>query len=217
MNDKVAVLIPTYNRPYILTKCVNALINSILEIDNVHIFIGNDGDQEVQDWGPKTTVWTNPSGSLGANLNRLIRLARNKGFHYALQMDDDHILKKEFSLESHIEAMNKDSEIGWVRLWGVDDHRYTANLWQGYWRVKWDSKELYITSNRPHIKRLDFHDYYGYYPEGLKLGETEESFCHQTKNIGKENLVGMKVCVPLCFDDKNSWDHIGHSWQQQGF
>ena len=216
MNDKVAILIPTYNRNMILNRCVRALLDNILEVDNIHILIGNDGDQRTISNGPKVTVFQEPTGSLGANLNRLINYAMAHDFDYFLQMDDDHILQEELSLEPHIYAMNEDSEIGWIRLWGVDDHRYTADLWHGYWRVKWESKELYITSNRPHIKRRDFHQYYGYYPEGLKLGATEEAFCHQTRDRGRENLIGMKVCVPLCFDDKKSWDHVGHSWQQRG-
>lgn len=38
------------------------------------------------------------------------------------------------------------------------------------------STEAYIYSNMPHLKHRRWHDYYGQYPEGLKQGQTEETY-----------------------------------------
>jgi hypothetical protein len=56
-----------------------------------------------------------------------------------------------------------------------------------------------------------FHSFYGYYPAGLKLGETEERYCHMVKNQMKAAgapLIGiMPEWIPM------HYDHIGKSYQ----
>lgn len=214
----VAVLIPTYNRFNVLVQALGALVTNIKGV-RIHPVVGNDYPEPLSSNFPHKglmpDVLDEPTGSLGANLNRLIKYATQGGFEYIMQMDDDHILKDKLDLAPHIEALQDGSGIGWVRLMGCGFHRLTADLYGHYWAVRWDSPEVYITSNRPHLKRADWHMKFGLYPEGLTLGLTEEGFCHQCRDVGKADPDALKVAIPLTYDEF-CWDHVGDSWQLKG-
>ncbi len=209
---KVAVIIPTYDREMILGSCIAHLEKNLLGSE-LFFYIGNDHpEKNVPMITKNMKVFNSPTGSLGANLNRLIRQADHDGFEYIFQLDDDHILLKPLDLTPHVQALKGNNDIGWIRLMGVAAHKYEASLIEDYWVVKWSSPELYITSNRPHLKTVKFHEINGLYPEGKKLGETEEGFCHQCKdNFATRH----QVAIPLTYDD-TIWDHVGHSWQMEG-
>ena len=78
----------------------------------------------------------------------------------------------------------------------------------------------------PHLKHRRFHDYFGLYPEGMKLGETEEAFCHQCKrkvalwnkrkDKKEDDAAPPYVAVPLNSDSETAWMHVGDSWQAKG-
>lgn len=233
----IAVIIPTYNRTSILVDTVDCLQTMAMYPGTLEFYIGVDNDKEgyqaVADkiWtrnqtlkchvfdGPRRTGLKS-GGYLGANLNMLLNRAIANGHQIFMQMDDDHQLSRALDLSPHVEKLMTDDSIGWIRLMGVGFHRYCACLQGHYWRVRWDSPELYIPSNRPHLKHKRFHDVFGVYPTGLKLGETEESFCHQCKNVALAAMAQGKstpdVAVPLSVLTESSWNHVGQSLQLQG-
>lgn len=217
--NKLAILIPTYNRKDILFRSIKALEWRMHGVEKFY-FVGDDyGDLEQDELDgiseSPVTLLTTTMGSLGANLNRLIRMAERMNFEYLLQMDDDHVLTQPIDMAPFVSAVGKGNEIGWIRLMGVGWHNYVARLRGQYWLVDWNSPEVYITSNRPHIKHISFHKHFGMYPEGKKLGETEESFCHQCKDKGKSTPSPF-VAVPLGFNTETTWEHVGDSWQGKG-
>lgn len=224
----ISVIIPTYNRLQIVADTVHALNQLLIYPGKIWYWLGVDNDNEnarqVHDFivrqcgvsvhaieGPRRR--TRKSGSLGANLNMLIREC---GSDLIMQMDDDHLLLRAIDLKCHVEKLMNDKTSGWVRLMGVGFHNYCGCMDGLYWRVNWDSPELYITSNRPHLKHRRFHEYFGLYPEGLKLGETEETFCHGCKDAAVRKGGGPQVLVPIDVMTESSWDHIGASFQLQG-
>jgi len=76
--------------------------------------------------------------------------------------------------------------------------------------VRWDCKEHYVTSCRPHLKHKRFHDYYGMYPEDLKTGETESYFCQLCKNKWFETKSGPDMLIPLMeLLPDEAWKHMG--------
>ena len=219
----IAVLIPTYNRAATVAAAVKGFRTHAATHypGKVTFYVGCDGDDEtpsVFTGVDDVVVFDNgtPLG-LGANLNMLISSTTEP---VLFQMDDDHILKQEIDLTSHVHALYDNEKIGWIRLYGVGFHKYVAHLDGHYWIVRWDSPELYINSMRPHIKLRAWHAKYGMYPEGVRLGQTEEQFCHQCKNIGVKDVANwsssMHVAIPLIGDTENSWDHVGSSWQAKG-
>jgi glycosyltransferase involved in cell wall biosynthesis len=208
----VSVIIPTYNRPWILKQTIQGLKRNLSYSGAVHFWIGADGDPSVGKMFAghhDITVIRGPNRGLGANLNRLINSTPD---NYLFQLDDDHLLLKPLSLDRHAIKLRDDETTGWIRLMGVAYHDYIARLEESYWRIYWQSPELYIPSNRPHLKHRRFHDHFGLYQEGLKLGETEEAFCQQCK----DKKSGPSVLVPLDVLTESGWDHIGESWQLEG-
>lgn len=231
----IACLIPTYNRPDILPMTIKLLDENLGYPGRIVYFVGNDGDIDVapvlvetlsEDIRERLQIICGPrrengSGGLGDNLNKLLRVTANYHIDYLLQMDDDHWLIKPIDLVPHVIQLMDDGA-GWIRLMGIGSHHYTATLEGNYWYVHWDSEgpySLYIPSNRPHLKHRRFHDFYGYYPEGMKLGETEESFCHQCRRAWRtatENDNPPSVLVPLNNNSESAWMHVGVSWQSKG-
>lgn len=240
----VAILIPTYNRVQILIQTITLLEQNLRYSGVKRYFIGNDGDEVIKYLaealpssnllsrisalvGPRRKyAKSNKFTGLGANLNMLIKHV--KAFDLMFQLDDDHHLVQPLWLDPHVVELLDNDNIGWIRLMGVSHHHYTATLEGHYWQIHWGSEgpySLYIPSNRPHLKHRRFHDYFGLYPEGMKLGETEEAFCHQCKrtwelwdnNIEHEaDFVPPCVAVPLNSESETAWMHVGDSWQSKG-
>ena len=236
----ISVIIPTYNRPEILRQCLNALVDNLSYSGCITYYVGNDGDNiTIPMDGPRFFVAdrnyliildgprkaNKPDQGLGANLNMLLGCTTDDFF---LQLDDDHILQEKLDLDRHVKFLLENPEAGWIRLMGIANHDYTADLRGNYWRVRWDSAgnySLYITSNRPHLKTRRFHDFFGYYPVNKTLGETEEGFCHQCKHVAAtwedaepHDVIVPQVCIPLNLEpnSESGWAHIGDSWQKQG-
>lgn len=233
----VMVGIPAYNRPDTICMTIGLLINSLKYSGNVHIVVSEDGDfQATVEAVMKerradsacfpaititgkhigtVTIVKGPQKGLGANLNHLLGIAETNGYDFIINMDDDHWLMKPLDLDPHVKHLLEDEQAGWIRFYGIGHHDYVGELRGRYWYVRWNSPSLYITSFRPHLKHIRFHKWFGKYPEGLKLGQTEESFCHQCKDIARKKG-GPRVLVPLLGD--LDWEHgIGvESWQGKG-
>jgi glycosyltransferase involved in cell wall biosynthesis len=242
----VSVLIPTYNRANIVRGTVAFLNLNLLYDGPVTFIVGVDGDDNTAETlnsirlpgGRGLVVLDGPrrqglsDTGLGANLNMLMAASQDD---IVIQMDDDHHLVSPLNITPHVKHLTGKSTplpgcksfsseaAGWIRLMGVGFHSYTATLRGMYWYVHWDSVgeySLYIPSNRPHIKHRRFHKHYGKYPVNMKLGETEEAFCHQCRNKANEH-VGDRweiphVLVPLNSQSETAWKHVGHSFQTQG-
>lgn len=230
--EKVGVIIPTYNRRAIVLECMRALwvhINDAVLI----FYVGIDGTDDTIEFlrmyekkapclGVQVIpVENKPRLGLGANLNNLLRMCQED---YIIQLDDDHILTRSIDLAPHIQKLKDDRTAGWIRLMGIGSHNYRATLKGDYWYIDWQCQELYIPSNRPHIKHKRFHEFFGYYPVARKLGETEEGFCHQCKDKAREAIEHSQavpaplphVLVPLNSNSETAWQHVGQSFQLQG-
>lgn len=198
----------------------------------VEILVGDDSPEldeflaDIEQEDLARYFWHGEQYGLGRNLNSLLVKAQEMGIDYCLQQDDDHWLVKELDITPHVKKLIEDDTAGAIRLMGVGGHRYRANLDGRYWRIDWESPEVYIASNRPHLKKISrFHGQYGMYPEGLKLGLTEESFCHICIDTARlkstRGLPTVDVLVPLDVMTESSWQHSeqhgGISWQARGF
>lgn len=224
----LSILIPTYARYETLIEAIIRLNRFLAYPGKVTIYVGDDTPQDQQAltcYGVgdiPIIVISQPSGSLGANLNRLLRATPD---NLLMQMDDDHLLTGPLDLEPHARRLLEDESAGWVRLWlpectcdGSHYYKFSAQMKGGYWRVE-PYSELYGPSNRPHIKHRRFHKHYGPYSEGLKLGATEEEFCHRWQDKASKEP-GPDVLIPVHLGDPRTWLHgadVGvKSWQSEG-
>lgn len=173
-------------------------------------------------------VNTEKNGGWGRNVNNGNNAVTTE---FTFFIEDDKILRKALDLRVGIAAMMEMPYIGMMRYRGTAGdhlilHHMEVNItkwlpdYQGgvglsgrltYCLIDQGSPALNIYSHGPHLKRSNFHQFYGAYPEGLKLGPTEEAMAFQVKEKmpkpGAPPIGILPEWISLWFDD------IGQSWQ----
>ena len=218
----LSIVIVTYNRLDTLCATLNALREHLYYTGDTRVFVADDGSDDgtqamlAESW-PSVTLVQSQRGGLGANTNAGLRAAFAHS-DYVLQLQDDMHLRSHLDLHPHIALLRDDPTCGFIRLWGVGGHKYVGNLEGNYWRIWWNSDELYIPSDRPHVKHRRFHEYFGMYPEGLATAHTEEQWCHNCKDRAGIGGTRLDVFVPQGIDTERSWEHMhwGDRWRDKG-
>ena len=230
----VAVCIPTFNRAPIVRRTVELVLSNLHYAGPIHVIVGCDGDDDTPDQieqirdtppGRVVTVLRSRAGGLGANMNRLIRLAQSQGISMHLGMDDDHHLIAPLRLDRHVRKLMTDASAGWIHLLmeakgdeHFDRYQFTASLDSDhYWRIHWDCMERFVMSFRPHLAHMRWFEVMGYLAEGLRTGETEWEYSGRCKQRGMAGA-GVNAYVPLVAHDAETWHHAngGVSWNQMG-
>lgn len=206
----LTVILTTFNRDRLLRESIQRMRQNLFYSGGVQYLVGADGNLPlpgVLDDLPCVTVIPGPNRGFGANLNSLLRSVQTD---IVFQTCEDINLMQPLYLDAHVQKLLEDPTAGWIRLMWIGAHNYIARLDGSYWRISWDSPELYIPSCRSHLKHRRFHDYYGMYPEEPGSGTVEESFCHQCINRHRETHAGPDVLVPLfsVLPDE-AWVHTG--------
>lgn len=218
----LAINVVTYNRKETLRGTLQRLSRHLWYEGPTHVIVADDGSDDGtqtmlrRDFPNVVLVQSRRTG-LGANTNAGLRACLQRA-DLVLQLQDDMHLLGTLDIHPHVERLLKDPTCGFIRLWWVGGHRYQGALEENYWRIWWHSPELYIPSDRPHLKHRRWHDFYGFYPEGLKTGETEDAWCHQCKRKAALGLRQLDVFVPLSVDLEKSWEHMEYArrWRDQG-
>lgn len=146
-------------------------------------------------------------------------------------IEDDYILFQPLDLTLGVAIMLARTDLGMLRYRGTSGHHLVyhateANLdsvlpdyQQGlglpgrvtYLQIDSGSPDLYIYSHGAHLRHVRFDQFYGEYPTGLKLGQTEEAFAHTVKDgmkrPGAPAVAILPEWIPMWFD------HIGQSYQ----
>jgi glycosyltransferase involved in cell wall biosynthesis len=212
------VLVTTYNRKNMLLECLARLQQ--LSPAPTAVVVADDGSD---DGTPAAVAERFPSADVTATNRRGLGANTNTGLHAAfgsadivLQLQDDIFLRTPLDLTPHIAALQSEeyADVAWIRLANVHSHGLNAAMRRDYWIIDWNSPGVYIASDQVHIKHRRFHDVYGYYPEGLRIGDTENTWCGDVKARGQQ-LGAPRVAVPVYLNGQQ-WTHEGASWQSQG-
>lgn len=163
----------------------------------------------------------------GANVNAGMRYCLQHS-DYVFLCEDDYVALRDLDLEAGVALLESTEDlhkpgpaparepIGLVRFDGIAAHWLNLQLREAdtrigavsYLKIGLDSPFLNAYSHRPHLKHKRFHEAYGYYPEGLRLGETESAFAHAVK--GKASGPWL---VTLGDGIERAFEHIGKSRQ----
>lgn len=166
----------------------------------------------------------------GANANNAISKCEHDIVFF---IEDDYVLTRPLDLSPFVALLLENDAVGLVRMDGIAGHRgincqtaetnirdYLPGHRDGvgglgdvhYWLIDQRSSHLNVYSNRPHLKHRRFHEFYGPYPEGYRLGQTESMFAHTVKDKMRANPnAAPALAIPL---NANSYfDHIGVSFQ----
>lgn len=237
----VDLIVITYNRFDIILKTISALEEKLIyPREHLRYLIADDctpGDYKQRLL--ETSVFKNlynvefvpadHNGGWGTNANRALAYSTAP---YIFQTEDDKILHKTLDLQLGVAIMEAKQEIGLLRYRGIAGdhmvlHLFEANIDQhmkdyiegtglpakvSYLLFDSGSPGLYIYSHGPHLKRKNFHEFYGKYPEGLRLGATEESYAHMVKDKMRHDPFVPVIAIQPDWI-VNWFDDIGISFQ----
>jgi len=205
---EVTVLVCTYNRVKELTETLQLLAER-LDYPNLKWLICDDASPDgyvtklkklpiVKKLEAKV-VSTDQNSGWGANVNNgLVHVTTD----YIFFTEDDKRIGRDLDLRLGIALMETKPDVGMVRYKGTagshtvfhqfqtdvrgvipdyQDGSYGLPGYMTYLQLDSGSPTLHLYSHGPHLKHRRFHEFYGAYPEGLKLGQTEENFAHIVK------------------------------------
>lgn len=226
----LGIYVPTFNRAAIVRRTVELLIQNVVYDGPIQIHVGVDGTDDTADKlhglneTPSRSIFVHPypSGSLGANVNRMVMSMRQRGVKIMMGLDDDHWLVQPLMLDRHVRKLHEDSTAARVHLMleavgddNWDSYDFVATLGKDYyWRVHWDSPGQFLMSFRPHLVHERWWESFGLLPEGLQTGRTEWEYSRYTKQAGPGT--GLNVFVPLTVPGREAWHHVGESWNRRG-
>lgn len=196
--------------------------------------------KDFKDWGIQglQTIETPERSGWGKHVNFALSYIADTlpDAKYVLQIEDDYVLTKPLKLAVGAALMEAKPDIGMLRYRGTAGghaiyHQFEADIspWLPdfaygvadvmgripYLQIDSASQYIYsMYSNGVHLKRLGvhgWHAHYGMYPEGRKLGDTEESYAIWTKQMMKEPNAPAIAILPEWVG--MFWEHIGASWQ----
>lgn len=232
---KTAIQICTFHRPREIRLCIDALLKYMRPPEQVYWLVCDDCtggdylDKLLLEYPFLHTISTPKRSGWGVNVNRGLDYLFGHGFDTIYFTEDDYILGKDLNLSYGLELL-KSPQIGLIRYDGLAGHQLDLTIEEQpladhregfgldrltYLRILKSSRNLNIYSNRPHLKHRRFHEFYGYYREGERLGLTETSFAHHVRDLMVYEEAPQIVAFP---DYLLRWyDDIGVSFQHTSF
>ena len=217
----VAVVIVTYNRLSEIRRTIQALQRHLHYNGPLVWHLADDSSpnnyvERVRRQFPELHLSASitPRKGWGVNVNVALRGCKTP---YVFLCEDDYVAQRDLDLTQGVALLEKEHSLGLVRYDGLAGHildlklRTTKTLIGdiAYVIIAKSSPHLNVYSNRPHLKHMRFHRAYGWYPEGLPLGKTEETFAHQVK----DNISDGPELVALASGLVRAFEHVGRSWK----
>lgn len=214
------IVIITYDRPEEIRATITALKKYLRYEGLLHWHIADDSSpvgylEGIQTAFPEIcfTITVTKRKGWSANVNKALQAIASD---FIFLCEDDYVARKYLDLTAGVSLLLAEPSCGLVRYDGLAGHDLTLHLTEfqntagrtAYLVIERSSQCLNIYSNRPHLKHRRFHQFYGWYKEGLHLGETEEEFAHRVRD--KEG--GPTIAI-LADGIERAFDHIGHSRQ----
>nr|WP_294894118.1 glycosyltransferase family 2 protein [uncultured Pedobacter sp.] len=189
--EDISVLITHYNRSKSLERLLKGLQQHHLHF--YQIVVSDDGSkpehlefvETLQKSYPFKLVKAPTNKGLGNNINKGQKVIETP---YTLYIQEDFVPQAGFlpKLEKAHQFLQHDSTLDFVRFYAyfkfpnltpVSDgfsemHFSHAKFWEGY-------RKFYVYSDHPHLRRQNFFDRFGEYPEGIKPDRTEYNMMMQ--------------------------------------
>lgn len=211
----IGIVVISYNRATLLAQTVAAL-RSCADVggEDTALIIADDGSDDgthalIRGAWPMAQLVISDRKGLGANTNAGLRAAWELGCDVVLQLQDDMLLTTALPLARMADDLRRDPTLGWIRLWEIAGQTYSADLLGRYWRVRWESHDAFIASDRPHIKTRAMCRVLGDYPEGMKVVDTEPQWCAFAKQRALAHGNAPRVGIPIDFPTEDSFIHLG--------
>lgn len=239
----VTLAIFTYRRPLELERTIASLQENIIyPADKLTYLIcddssGNGYPNQIRQ-NPRfrdlhiEIVSTSFNAGIGASMNNGLANVRTE-FVYCTQ--DDFEMVQPLDLRKSIALMMCQPNVGIIRyaalgsdqLYIYRQHEVDVSEWLPehisgptslagkcvYLIIDRESPSLYVYSDNAHLRRMSWMDTYGMHPTHLKLGASEDWYCHRVKDVMRENGDALWI---VCFPENinSTFKHVSaHSWQ----
>jgi len=220
-----AVVIVTYDRPAEVRRTIAALVARLRYPGPLRWHLADDGSPGdyvasiVADF--PQLVWTasvTPRRGWGANVNAA--LAAVGDCPYLFLCEDDYVATRALDVTRGVALLEAHEGLAAVRYDGISGHRLVLHLEEQPTRLgpvtyaaidASASPCLNVYSNRPHLRHAArFARWFGPYPEGRPLGETEEAYAHTVRDRSVPEAPRLAI---LEDGIAPAFDHIGTSRQ----
>ena len=210
----VTLLITHYNRSSSLERLLSSFKEQNYSFDD--IVVSDDGSEEkhlnrlktLQEGFQFRLLTTSKNKGLGNNINKGQDAVRSP---YTLYIQEDFVPKEAFKnrLKDSLEFMEEREDLDMVRFYAYFKYPFLKSCKNGFSEMKfspspwyWGYRKFYCYSDHPHLRRSNFFERFGRYPEGIKGDATEYKMMMSfLRNKGKglfyEDFQGL-------FDQKNS-------------
>jgi len=192
-NALVSVIIPTFNRKYMLTRCVNSVFVSSYK--NLEIIIADDastdGTEEIvlKKFSKFKNVYylrNDKELLLSATINKALRIAKGK---YIFILDDDNVIDKN-CISELVLSFNKYKEVGIVGPLALYYSKKDTIMHAGVVRSKFMRRAIYPFANEK---------WKGQIKEGQEVEDFANAFMFKRELLSK---VGMwDLLVPFMGED----------------
>lgn len=221
----VAICIVTFDRPREIRETIDALRANIRYPGELAWHIADDHTPDESYLSSlslsyralRLTYTVTDRQGWGANVNKALLYCWDRYGDFTFLCEDDYVSQYPVDLRQGVLLLQHAKGLGAIRYDGLHGHELDLSLREiktpiekvTVLEVLESSPHLNIYSNRPHLKHRRFHDCYGMYAEGLKLGETESGFAHAVRDryAGCPKIAALMTGLPRAFK------HIGKSRQ----
>lgn len=241
----VTVLINTYQRYNEIQHTLDSLVENIIyPADKLRWLIADDcsgGDYpynllDIPRYNAlnlKIVTLSRNSG-YGVNINNGLSHVETP---YVYMTEDDWVLCRKLDLRAGVGLLEVEPSIGVLRYGGtsgdmlytyhqheanvgeyVKENIYAADYIEGkltYLHIDVESPSLYVYSGRPQLGKLRWYYDLGLFPEGLRVGETENVMCHKVKDFLRAYPNTHEIAILPDFVNMK-YRHIGaHSYNKE--
>lgn len=210
--SNTTLLITHYNR----SQSLERLLNSFRSL-NIHfekVVVSDDGSKPehlsyitgLQSNHSFTLVTAARNAGLGNNINKGQDAVKSD---FTLYVQEDFIPKPAFrdAIENALEIINTGGNFDIIRFYAYFPYPCTQPYKYGYselvfkpWQI--DHMKFYMYSDHPHLRRSDFFERFGRYPEGISGDKTEFTMCLQFLHSKGRALLYDKINT--LFDQANN-------------
>ncbi|QNF32354.1 glycosyltransferase family 2 protein [Adhaeribacter swui] len=183
--EGVTLLITHYNRSNSLERLLRTFKEQNCSFQD--IVVSDDGSKtehldklkELQATYPFRLITTEKNRGLGNNINKGQDAVQTP---YTLYIQEDFVPKPIFaqSFRNALDFMEEKNELDMVRFYAYFKYPFLKPYKNGFsemlfspWPWYWGYQKFYYYSDHPHLRRSNFLEKFGRYPEGLKGDVTE--------------------------------------------
>ncbi|MEO5909273.1 MAG: glycosyltransferase [Pelobium sp.] len=194
--DKITLLITHYNRSNSLAKLLQSFQDLSVKFEDIVVSDDGSNAEHLQELEILKNsfhfklITTPVNKGLGNNINKGQDAVKTP---LTLYIQEDFVPREAFidKLKIASEMMQNDKELDLVRFYAYFKypnlkpvaHGFSqmifnhAHIWEGY-------RKFYLYSDHPHLRRSNFFEKFGRYPEGIKPDRTEYKMMLQVLNVG---------------------------------